>query len=112
MVIGVCRRACSRLLIEIDVGERLPVGVADDEAGVRLFGGPRRREAALGLFYRQDKNGLTELGGGARRNMPALTVPSAFPTGWALCLSGPVSASFSSSEAARQAADRLLGLSI
>jgi hypothetical protein len=34
----------------------------------------------------------------------ALTVPSAFPTGWALCLSGPVSASFSSSEPARQAA--------
>jgi len=31
----VCRRAPSRLILEIDVGERLPVGVADDEAGVR-----------------------------------------------------------------------------
>jgi hypothetical protein len=43
----------SRLLLEIDVGERLPVGVADDEAppmqlGVGLVEGPRRREAALG----------------------------------------------------------------
>ena len=26
------RRAPSRLLLEVDVGERLPVGVADDEA--------------------------------------------------------------------------------
>jgi hypothetical protein len=32
--------------IEIDVGERLPVGVADDETGVCLFGDPGRREAA------------------------------------------------------------------
>ena len=29
---------------EVDVGERLPVGVADDEAGVGFLGGPRRRE--------------------------------------------------------------------
>jgi hypothetical protein len=47
------RRAASRLLFEIHVGERLPVGVADDEAppmqlGVGLVDGPRRREAALG----------------------------------------------------------------
>ena len=28
------RRAASRLLFEIHVGQRLPVGVADDEAGV------------------------------------------------------------------------------
>jgi hypothetical protein len=27
------RRSPSRLILEIDVGERLPVGVADDEAG-------------------------------------------------------------------------------
>ena len=35
------RRTSFRLLLEIEVGERLPVGVADDEAGVRLFGDPR-----------------------------------------------------------------------
>ena len=29
------RRSPSRLFLEIDVGERLPVGVADDEAGVQ-----------------------------------------------------------------------------
>ena len=42
------RCAASRLLFEIHVGERLPVGVADDEAGVGLLDGPGRREAALG----------------------------------------------------------------
>ena len=31
---------------EVDVGQRLPVLVADDEAGVALVNGPRRREAA------------------------------------------------------------------
>ena len=40
-------RSPSRLILEIDVGERLPVSVADDKAGIGLFGGPRRREAAL-----------------------------------------------------------------
>ena len=30
------------------VGERLPVGVADDEASVRFLDGPGQREAALG----------------------------------------------------------------
>jgi hypothetical protein len=40
------RRVPSRLIFEIDVGERLHLGVADAEAGVRLFGDPRRREAA------------------------------------------------------------------
>jgi hypothetical protein len=38
--------APARLILEIDVGERLPVGVADDETGVRLFaiqGGGKRR---------------------------------------------------------------------
>jgi hypothetical protein len=40
-------RAASRLPLEIDVSERLPVGVADDEAGVvHLVERPRRREAA------------------------------------------------------------------
>jgi hypothetical protein len=34
------RRAPPRLVLEIDVGERLPVVVADDEAGVRPLGGP------------------------------------------------------------------------
>jgi hypothetical protein len=48
------RRTSSRLLLlEIEVGQRLPVGVADDEAppiqlGVGLVDGRRRREAALG----------------------------------------------------------------
>ena len=43
------RRTSSRLLLlEIEVGQRLPVGVADDEAGVGLLDGPGRREAALG----------------------------------------------------------------
>jgi hypothetical protein len=36
------------LLLEIDVGQRLPVGVADDEAGGILLDGPGRREAAGG----------------------------------------------------------------
>ena len=45
------RRAPSGLILEIDVGERVPVGVADDEAppiqlGVGLVDGPGRREAA------------------------------------------------------------------
>jgi hypothetical protein len=48
VVIRVRRRASSRLLLVVDVGERLPVDVADDEAGVGLLDGPRRREAALG----------------------------------------------------------------
>jgi hypothetical protein len=39
-------RAPSRLLLEVDVGERLPVGVADNEADVGLLDGPGRRKAA------------------------------------------------------------------
>jgi hypothetical protein len=47
-------RAPSRFLLEIDIGERMAVGVMDDEAlspelGVGSFDGPRRREAALTL---------------------------------------------------------------
>jgi hypothetical protein len=42
------RRAPTGLVREIDVGQRLPAGVADDEAGVGFFGGPGRREAARG----------------------------------------------------------------
>ena len=34
-----------RLVLEIDVGERLPVVIADDEAGVRLLDGLGRRLA-------------------------------------------------------------------
>jgi hypothetical protein len=37
------RRAPSGLILEIDVGERLPVGVADNEAGVGLLDGLGRR---------------------------------------------------------------------
>jgi hypothetical protein len=36
----------SRLLLAIDVGERLPAGVADDETGLLLLDRPGRREAA------------------------------------------------------------------
>jgi len=33
----VCRRSAFRLLLEIDVSERLPVGVAEMKQGVRLL---------------------------------------------------------------------------
>ena len=43
------RRSAPRLILEIDIGELLPVGVPHDEAGiVEIFDGPRRREAAYG----------------------------------------------------------------
>jgi hypothetical protein len=35
-------------VLEIDVGQRLPVGVADDEAGLLLVDRPGRRGAASG----------------------------------------------------------------
>ncbi len=35
------RGAAAGLLLKVDVGERLPVGIADDEAGI-LRGDPRR----------------------------------------------------------------------
>ena len=40
------RRSTPRLLLEIDIGKRLPVGVADDEAGLLLVDQPGRRDAA------------------------------------------------------------------
>ena len=40
------RRAPPRLLLKIDVSQRLPVGVADDIAGLSLLDRPGRREAA------------------------------------------------------------------
>jgi hypothetical protein len=40
------RRAPSGLILEIDVGERLPVGVADNEAGVGLLDGSGARARA------------------------------------------------------------------
>jgi hypothetical protein len=43
------RRSAARLILELDVGESLPVGVTDDAAGVGLLDGPGRREAALRL---------------------------------------------------------------
>jgi hypothetical protein len=53
-------RPSARFILEIDVGERLPVLVADDEAdGVVLGDGPRRREAAGG------GHGADEIGGPA-----------------------------------------------
>ena len=44
-------------ILEVDAGERLPVVMADDEAGVGLLDGPGRREGARG-------------GQGARLNLP------------------------------------------
>jgi hypothetical protein len=41
----VCRRASSGLILEVNVGEPLPVGVADDEADAR-FGEDRAQELA------------------------------------------------------------------
>ncbi len=41
------RRASSLLLLEIDLGQRLAVVVADDEPGFRLPRRTRRRDAAL-----------------------------------------------------------------
>jgi len=40
--------APSRLIFVIDVRERLPCAVLDDEASEVVFSGPRRREAASG----------------------------------------------------------------
>ena len=43
----VSSRAAAGVILEIDVGERVPVRIADDEAGfVHLLDRPRRREAA------------------------------------------------------------------
>jgi hypothetical protein len=59
------RRASPRLILEIYVGERLPVGVADDEAGVRFLGKPGRWEAAgghpLGRASRYEREHLRPL---------------------------------------------------
>ena len=41
----------SRLPLEVHVGERLSVGVADDETFRKLLDGPRRREAAGRHFW-------------------------------------------------------------
>jgi hypothetical protein len=40
-----------RFIFKVKIAERLPVLVADDEAGVSLFGCPRRREAAGAQSY-------------------------------------------------------------
>lgn len=40
------RRLSPRFVLEIDVGQCLPVVIADDELGIGLVGGARRREAA------------------------------------------------------------------
>ena len=45
-------RAPSRLVLEIDIGQRLPAGVADGETGVGFLDGPGRREAACGRHRR------------------------------------------------------------
>jgi hypothetical protein len=46
-ILAAMRRASPRLILEVHVGKRLSVVIADDEAGVVMFlNGPRRREAA------------------------------------------------------------------
>jgi len=42
------RRAPPWLLLEVHVGQRVSALIANDEAGVGLLDGPRRREAARG----------------------------------------------------------------
>src|SRR5271169_6355598 len=42
-------RSSAGLVLEIDVGELVPVVIPDDEARLRLIDGPRRREAAIRL---------------------------------------------------------------
>jgi len=41
-----CGRPPAGLILEIDIGERLPVSVLDDEAGGEILDRPGRREAA------------------------------------------------------------------
>ena len=88
------RRAASRLLLEIDVGERLPISIKDDKAPpIQLRVGPRRRT----------RGGRKWRGAvwAAALHEPWLIVPSVFPMGWVLVLnlSEPLSSSsFSSSE--------------
>jgi hypothetical protein len=44
-----CCRSSPRLILEISIGELLPVLVANDKAGIVVFrDSPRRREAARG----------------------------------------------------------------
>jgi hypothetical protein len=38
------RRATPRLIFEVGIGQRLPLAVANDEAGVCFLNGPGRRE--------------------------------------------------------------------
>jgi hypothetical protein len=68
------RRASSRVsrcaaerrpgsFLEIDVGQRLPVSVADDEAGVGLLAGPQRRAGLCsGVIRRLHRHGQADKG--------------------------------------------------
>jgi hypothetical protein len=59
------------LLLEIDVGERLPAGVADDETGVRLLDGPGRgKRRGSGMA----SDGHASWRGGSARAGPSLPV--------------------------------------
>ena len=49
------RRSPPEFILAIDVGERLTISIADDEAGVGFLGRPGRREAALGHSLRVAK---------------------------------------------------------
>ena len=106
-----------RVPLKFHLGERLPVVIADDEAppiqlGVGLFDGPGRREVAVGLFYCQDKNGLTELGGGARRNMLRLLCLRLFRRGGHCACRGRFLLLFLLRRRRGRLLIRLLGLSI
>jgi hypothetical protein len=54
-----------RLILEIDIGELLPVLVTHDKAGVQFFDKPRRREAA---GQRHIIESSVRLGGNAELN--------------------------------------------
>ena len=60
------RRSPPEFILAIDVGERLPISVADDEAGVGLLDGPGRREAARRRRGATIAKGCSHLRGGLR----------------------------------------------
>src|SRR5580704_5335197 len=75
--------AQSRLILEIDIRERLPVGVADDEAGLLLVDRPGRREAARRMGGEERGGSAAECTtgharaarGGLRNRAPAPAAP-------------------------------------
>ena len=74
LVAGERFRGCASLPLETDVTERLPVGVADGEQGVRFIDGPRRDRNGRGSRNRRARDK-----GNRRTSAPSdcngLTVP-------------------------------------